>query len=116
MRVPHSQIPGKATPSAPFLFTQSLIFSINAGSRSVATTDFTPQSIAQNSERNPVPAPSSITRFPCTISRPAGVERNVPRCRAASHVLNPVVPEERISPRDSEVMTGFPVAGAVYLM
>lgn len=63
-----------------------------------------------------------MTRLSRTRASPDFVERYVPRCRAASHVLFPVVPPARITPRDSEVMIvrgGVMVVvgvGAVYLI
>lgn len=52
-----------------------------------------------------MPAPSSMTRLPRMRVSPALVARYEPRCRAASQVLFPVVPPERITPRDSEIVT-----------
>jgi len=60
-----------------------------------------------------------MTRLSRTRASPDFVERYVPRCRAASHVLFPVVPPARITPRDSEVMIVRGVVvdvGAVYLI
>lgn len=104
-RVPHSQIAGwKIAGSSSFRRMQSRIFWMRPSSRSVATMLCTPRYFAQNMDKKPVPAPSSMTRFPRTRACPAGVERNEPRCRAASQVRKPVVPAERIRPRDSQVM------------
>lgn len=52
-----------------------------------------------------MPAPSSMVRLPRTRDSPAGVARNDPKCSAGSQVLFPVVPAERRTPRDSEIVT-----------